>query len=250
IIILFKGDILLGIIFFGGYFVLILIFSYFWSVVIYKLAISKKIHFIILAIGLYALWGYYTFWDKRLFIISGFFVTALYFAAFMFFHEDFSKKLVIFSSFVCGFCLWQLEVPQSIILDIAHKNSNLNIKIIDNNYKIITINDKGEIKNNVAFYESKEVILCEWETIGCPFIFSFSYPLYDIYIYDNINFTGNKKVIAKAYGGAYNHTILSSLGSISSIGKGIAAYGIYYQEDEIINFLKENQIKQGENKEF
>ena len=237
----------------GGYFVLVLIFSYFWSVVIYKLAISKKIHFIILAIGLYALWGYYTFWDKRLFIISGFFVTALYFAAFMFFHKDFSKKRVIFSSFVCGFCLWQLEVPQRIILDITHKYSNLNIKIIDNNYKIITINDQGKIKDNVAFYESKEFILCKRETIGCPFIFSFSYPLYDIYIYDEIDLTEkskNKKIVAKAYGGAYNHTFLSGFGSISSVGKGIAAYNIYNKEDEIINFLKENQIKQGENKEF
>ena len=194
------------IIVFGGYFVLVLIFSYFWSLVIYKLAISKKIHFIILAIGLYALWGYYTFLSKELFIISvltsGFFVTALYFGGFMFFHKDFSKKLVIFSSFVCVFCLWQLEVPQSIILDIAHKNSNLNIKIIDNNYKIITINDQGKIKDNILFSKSKEVILCDRETIGCPFIFSFSYPLYDIYIYDDINFTGNGKIIAKAYGGA------------------------------------------------
>ena len=238
---------MLSIIILASYFVLVLIFSYFWSVVIYKLAISKKIHFIILAIGLYALWGYYTLWSKELFIISGFFATALYFGGFMFFHKDFSKKLVIFSSFVCVFCLWQLEVPQRIILDIAHKYSNLNIKIIDNNYKIITINDQGKIKNNVAFYESKEVFLCEWETIGCPFIFSFSYPLYDIYIYDNIDFTGNGKIIAKTYASAYNHTFLSGFGSMSSVCKGIADYNIYNKEDEIINFLKENQIKQGEN---
>ena len=230
----------------GGYFVLVLIFSYFWSVVIYKLAISKKIHFIILAIGLYALWGYYTIWIKELFIISGFFVTALYFGGFMFFHKDFSKKLVIFSSFVCVFCLWQLEVPQKIILDITHKYSNLNIKIIDNNYKIITINDQGKIKDNVAFYESKESILCKWETIGCPFIFSFSYPLYDIYIYDNIDFTGNKKIIAKTYASAYNHTFLSGFADFGSVRTGIAAYNIYNKEDEIINFLKENQIKQKE----
>ena len=239
---------MLSIIILASYFVLVLIFSYFWSVVIYKLAISKKIHFIILAIGLYALWGYYTFWDKKFFILSmsGFFLTALYFGGFMFFHKDFSKKLVIFSSFVCVFCLWQLEVPQSIILDIAHKNSNLNIKIIDNNYKIITINDQGKIKDNILFSKSKEVILCDRETIGCPFIFSFSYPLYDIYIYDNIDYTGNKKIIAKTYASAYNHTFLSGLGSMSSVGTGIAAYNIYNQEDEIINFLKENQIKQKE----
>ena len=243
---------MLSIIILASYFVLVLIFSYFWSVVIYKLAISKKIHFIILAIGLYALWGYYTFWDKKFFILSmsGFFLTALYFAAFMFFRKDFSKKLVIFSSFVCVFCLWQLEVPQSIILDIAHKNSNLNIKIIDNNYKIITINDKGKIKNNILFSKSKEVILCDRETIGCPFIFSFNYPLYDIYIYDNIDYTGNKKIIAKTYASAYNHTFLSGFADFGSVRTGIAAYGIYNKEDEIINFLKENQIKQGENKEF
>ncbi|MCI6344173.1 MAG: hypothetical protein MR769_05750 [Campylobacter sp.] len=240
------------IIVFGGYFVLVLIFSYFWSVVIYKLVISKKIHFIILAIGLYALWGYYTFWDKKFFILSmsGFFLTALYFAAFMFFRKDFSKKLVIFSSFVCVFCLWQLEVPQSIILDIAHKNSNLNIKIIDNNYKIITINDKGKIKNNILFSKSEERLLCDREEIGCPFIFSFNYPLYDIYIYDNIDFTGNKKIIAKTYASAYNHTFLSGFADFGSVRTGIAAYNIYNKEDEIINFLKENQIKQGENKEF
>ena len=240
---------LLSIIILASYFILVLIFSYFWSVVIYKLAISKKIHFIILAIGLYALWGYYTFWDKKFFILSmsGFFLTALYFAAFMFFRKDFSKKLVIFSSFVCGFCLWQLEVPQSIILDIAHKNSNLNIKIIDNNYKIITINDQGKIKDNILFSKSKEVILCDRETIGCPFIFSFSYPLYDIYIYDDIDLTGNGKIIAKTYASAYNHTFLSGFADFGSVRTGIAAYNIYNKEDEIINFLKENQIKQGEN---
>ena len=243
---------MLSIIILASYFVLVLIFSYFWSVVIYKLAISKKIHFIILAIGLYALWGYYTFWDKKFFILSmsGFFLTALYFAAFMFFRKDFSKKLVIFSSFVCVFCLWQLEVPQRIILDITHKYSNLNIKIIDNNYKIITINDQGKIKNNILFSKSKEVILCDRETIGCPFIFSFNYPLYDIYIYDNIDFTGNKKIIAKTYASAYNHTFLSGFADFGSVRTGIAAYNIYNKEDEIINFLKENQIKQGENKEF
>ena len=243
---------MLSIIILASYFVLVLIFSYFWSVVIYKLAISKKIHFIILAIGLYALWGYYTFWDKKFFILSmsGFFLTALYFGGFMFFHKDFSKKLVIFSSFVCVFCLWQLEVPQRIILDITHKYSNLNIKIIDNNYKIITINDQGKIKDNILFSKSKEVILCDRETIGCPFIFSFSYPLYDIYIYDDIDLTGNGKIIAKTYASAYNHTFLSGFADFGSVRTGIAAYNIYNKEDEIINFLKENQIKQGENKEF
>nr|WP_321318602.1 hypothetical protein [uncultured Campylobacter sp.] len=195
------GIILIFIIF-GGYFVLVLIFSYFWSVVIYKLAISKKIHFIILAIGLYALWGYYTFWDKRLFIISGFFVTALYFAAFMFFRKYFSKKLVIFSSFVCGFCLWQLEVPQKIVFDIAKKalkNKVMKEVFIEN------------IDENATFRTPTKTLLdCEDKNIGCPF-FSFKYPIYDIKARTDgkVRIDGKEKLVARIYGIAYSTSTLT-----------------------------------------
>ena len=179
---------------FGGYFVLVLIFSYFWSVVIYKLAISKKIHFIILAIGLYALWGYYTFLTKELFIVSGFFVTALYFAAFMFFRKDFSKKLVIFSSFICFFCLWQLEVPQKIVFDIAKKA--LKNKVM----KEVFIENIDE--NATFFTATKTLSDCEDKNIGCPF-FSFKYPIYDI------EARTDGKVVGRIYGIAYSTSTLT-----------------------------------------
>ena len=179
---------------FGGYFVLVLIFSYFWSVVIYKLAISKKIHFIILAIGLYALWGYYTFLTKELFIVSGFFVTALYFAAFMFFRKDFSKKLVIFSSFICFFCLWQLEVPQRIVFDIAKKA--LKNKVM----KEVFIENIDE--NATFFTATKTLSDCEDKNIGCPF-FSFKYPIYDI------EARTDGKVVGRIYGIAYSTSTLT-----------------------------------------
>ena len=179
---------------FGGYFVLVLIFSYFWSVVIYKLAISKKIHFIILAIGLYALWGYYTFLTKELFIVSGFFVTALYFAAFMFFRKDFSKKLVIFSSFICFFCLWQLEVPQRIVFDIAKKA--LKNKVM----KEVFIENIDE--NATFFTATKTLSYCEDKNIGCPF-FSFKYPIYDI------EARTDGKVVGRIYGIAYSTSTLT-----------------------------------------
>ena len=183
---------------FGGYFVLVLIFSYFWSVVIYKLAISKKIHFIILAIGLYALWGYYTFLSKELFIISvltsGFFVTALYFAAFMFFRKDFNKILVIFSSFICFFCLWQLEVPQRIVFDIAKKA--LKNKVM----KEVFIENIDE--NATFFTATKTLSDCEDKNIGCPF-FSFKYPIYDI------EARTDGKVVGRIYGIAYSTSTLT-----------------------------------------
>ena len=179
---------------FGGYFVLVLIFSYFWSVVIYKLAISKKIHFIILAIGLYALWGYYTFLTKELFIVSGFFVTALYFAAFMFFRKDFNKILVIFSSFICFFCLWQLEVPQRIVFDIAKKA--LKNKVM----KEVFIENIDE--NATFFTATKTLSDCEDKNIGCPF-FSFKYPIYDI------EARTDGKVVGRIYGIAYSTSTLT-----------------------------------------
>ena len=179
---------------FGGYFVLVLIFSYFWSVVIYKLAISKKIHFIILAIGLYALWGYYTFLTKELFIVSGFFVTALYFAAFMFFRKDFNKILVIFSSFICFFCLWQLEVPQKIVFDIAKKA--LENKVM----KEVFIENIDE--NATFFTATKTLSDCEDKNIGCPF-FSFKYPIYDI------EARTDGKVVGRIYGIAYSTSTLT-----------------------------------------
>ena len=192
----------------GGYFILVLIFSYFWSVVIYKLAISKKIHFIILAIGLYALWGYYTFLSKELFIISvltsGFFVTALYFAAFMFFRKDFNKILVIFSSFICFFCLWQLEVPQTIVFDIAKKA--LKTKVM----KEVFIENIDE--NETFFTATKTLSDCEDKNIACPF-FSFKYPIYDIKARTDgkVRIDGKEKLVARIYGIAYSTSTLTRL---------------------------------------
>ena len=174
--------------------IIILVFSYFWSVVIYKLAISKKIHFIILAIGLYALWGYYTFLTKELFIVSGFFVIALYFAAFMFFRKDFNKILVIFSSFICFFCLWQLEVPQRIVFDIAKKA--LKNKVM----KEVFIENIDE--NATFFTATKTLSDCEDKNIGCPF-FSFKYPIYDI------EARTDGKVVGRIYGIAYSTSTLT-----------------------------------------
>ena len=197
---------MLGIIFLAIHLVLVLIFSYFWSLVIYKLAISKKIHFIILAIGLYALWGYYTFLSKELFIISvltsGFFVTALYFAAFMFFRKDFNKILVIFSSFICFFCLWQLEVPQRIVFDIAKKA--LKNKVM----KEVFIENIDE--NATFFTATKTLSDCEDKNIGCPF-FSFKYPIYDIKARTDgkVRIDGKEKLVGRIYGIAYSTSTLT-----------------------------------------
>ena len=221
---------MLSIIILASYFVLVLIFSYFWSVVIYKLAISKKIHFIILAIGLYALWGYYTFWDKKFFILSmsGFFLTALYFAAFMFFHKDFSKKLVIFSSFVCVFCLWQLEIPQKVFVSLI----GTKINITDNDYVILENQDNFGRKDNIW--------IDDWVKYK-NFLGYMSFYKADILICDELDCKGNKKKIGEI---SMPSMPRSTLGCINLTGRCLGDITTdYVNSKEFINYLKEQSHK-------
>lgn len=213
---------------FGVSFVLVLIFSYFWSVVIYKLAISKKIHFIILAIGLYALWGYYTLWSKELFIISGFFATALYFGGFMFFHKDFSKKLVIFSSFVCVFCLWQLEIPQRVFVSLI----GTKINITDNDYVILENQDNFGRKDNIW--------IDDWVEYK-NFLGYMSFYKADILICDELDCKGNKKKIGEI---SMPSMPRSTLGCINLTGRCLGDITTdYVNSKEFINYLKEQSHK-------
>ena len=219
---------MLSIIILASYFVLVLIFSYFWSVVIYKLAISKKIHFIILAIGLYALWGYYTLWSKELFIISGFFLTALYFAAFMFFRKDFSKKLVIFSSFVCVFCLWQLEIPQKVFVSLI----GTKINITDNDYVILENQDNFGRKDNIW--------IDDWVKYK-NFLGYMSFYKADILICDELDCKGNKKKIGEI---SMPSMPRSTLGCINLTGRCLGDITTdYVNSKEFINYLKEQSHK-------
>lgn len=219
---------MLSIIILASYFILVLIFSYFWSVVIYKLAISKKIHFIILAIGLYALWGYYTLWSKELFIISGFFVTALYFGGFMFFHKDFSKKLVIFSSFVCVFCLWQLEIPQRVFVSLI----GTKINITDNDYVILENQDNFGRKDNIW--------IDDWVKYK-NFLGYMSFYKADILICDELDCKGNKKKIGEI---SMPSMPRSTLGCINLTGRCLGDITTdYVNSKEFINYLKEQSHK-------
>ena len=195
---------------------------------IYKLAISKKIHFIILAIGLYALWGYYTLWSKELFIISGFFATALYFAAFMLFRKDFSKKLVIFSSFVCVFCLWQLEIPQRVFVSLI----GTKINITDNDYVILENQDNFGRKDNIW--------IDDWVKYK-NFLWYMSFYKADILICDELDCKGNKKKIGEI---SMPSMPRSTLGCINLTGRCLGDITTdYVNSKEFINYLKEQSHK-------
>lgn len=103
---------------------------------------------------------------------------------------------------MAGACLlvitWQLEVPQTIVFDIAKKA--LKTKVM----KEVFIEN---IDENATFRTpSKTRLDCQDKNIACPF-FSFKYPIYDI----KARIDGEEKLVARIYGIAYSTSTLTRL---------------------------------------
>ena len=107
---------------------------------------------------------------------------------------------------MAGACLlvyaWQLEVPQTIVFDIAKKA--LKAKVM----KEVFIEN---IDENATFRTpSKTRLDCEDKNIACPF-FSFKYPIYDIKALTDGKVRIDGKVVARIYGIAYSTSTLTRL---------------------------------------
>ncbi|MDY5384825.1 MAG: hypothetical protein SPG65_06915 [Campylobacter sp.] len=106
---------------------------------------------------------------------------------------------------MAGACLlvyaWQLEVPQTIVFDIAKKA--LKTKVM----KEVFIENIDE--NETFFTATKTLSDCEDKNIACPF-FSFKYPIYDIKARTNgkVRIDGKEKLVARIYGIAYSTSTL------------------------------------------
>ena len=107
---------------------------------------------------------------------------------------------------MAGVCLlvyaWQLEVPQTIVFDIAKKA--LKTKVM----KEVFIEN---IDENETFRTPNQTRLdCEDKNIACPF-FSFKYPIYDIKARTNgkVRIDGKEKLVARIYGIAYSTSTLT-----------------------------------------
>ncbi|MCI7581362.1 hypothetical protein [Campylobacter sp.] len=92
--------------------------------------------------------------------------------------------------------LWQVEVPQKIVFDIAKKA--LKTKVM----KEVFIENIDE--NETFFTATKTLLDCEDKNIACPF-FSFKYPIYDI----KVRIDGEEKLVARIYGIAYSTSTLT-----------------------------------------
>ena len=109
---------------------------------------------------------------------------------------------------MAGACLlvitWQLEVPQTIVFDIAKKA--LKTKVM----KEVFIEN---IDENATFLTPNKTRLdCEDKNIACPF-FSFKYPIYDIKVRTDgkVRIDGKEKLVARIYGIAYSTSTLTRL---------------------------------------
>ena len=115
---------------------------------------------------------------------------------------------------MAGACLlvftWQIEVPQTIVFDIAKKA--LKTKVM----KEVFIEN---IDENATFLTATKTLSdCRDKNIACPF-FSFKYPIYDIKARTDGKVRIDGKVVGRIYGIAYSTStltrFLSGLTSIS-----------------------------------
>ena len=113
---------------------------------------------------------------------------------------NFTKVKLAMASACLLVITWQLEVPQTIVFDIAKKA--LKTKVM----KEVFIEN---IDENATFRTpSKTLLDCRDKNIACPF-FSFKYPIYDIKALTDGKVRIDGKVVARIYGIAYSTSTLT-----------------------------------------
>ena len=115
---------------------------------------------------------------------------------------NFTKVKLAMASACLLVITWQLEVPQTIVFDIAKKA--LKTKVM----KEVFIENIDE--NETFRTPSKTLLDCRDKNIACPF-FSFKYPIYDIKARTDgkVRIDGKEKLVARIYGIAYSTSTLT-----------------------------------------
>ena len=115
---------------------------------------------------------------------------------------NFTKVKLAMASACLLVITWQLEVPQTIVFDIAKKA--LKTKVM----KEVFIENIDE--NATFLTPSKTLLDCRDKNIACPF-FSFKYPIYDIKARTDGKVRIDGKVVGRIYGIAYSTSTLTRL---------------------------------------
>ena len=202
-----------------------LIVSYFCSVVIYRLCITKKYYNLFFAVLLYVASGISSLW-------LGFLFCPLFVWYFWRKKLKFLKITLIAS--VCIMCLgfWQAELPQRLIVNFF----GLKINIVDRDYVVLE-HKVWNMKDNI--------LVTNWVQYD-NFLNYISFDKADIFICDEIDCKGNKKKIGEI---SMPSMPRSTLGCINSTGRCLgvinpSGLGI----ETFRNYLREQSIKKTINK--
>ena len=202
-----------------------LIISYFCSVVIYRLCITKKYYNFFFAVLLYIASGISS-------LLFGFLFCPLFVWYFWRNKLNFLKITLIAS--VCIMCLsfWQAELPQRIFVSLV----GLKINITDNNYVVLE-HKVWNMKDNI--------LVTNWVQYH-NFLNYISFDKADIFICDEIDCKGNKKKIGEI---SMPSMPRSTFGCINLTGRCLGVINPPGLEIETFrNYLKEQSIKKTINK--
>ena len=193
-----------------------LIISYFCSVVIYRLCITKKYYNFFFAVLLYVASGISS-------LLFGFLFCPLFVWYFWRKKLKFLKITLIAS--VCIMCLsfWQAELPQRLIVNLLPEK----LEIVDTNFTYLENPNKN-------FGREDNI---EFKYIEAKFFLNFAYTRNDIYVCDEIDCKGNKKYIGyvlspwseRSMLGCLNFEVGHCIGTISKNDN---------TKKEILNYIK------------
>ena len=202
-----------------------LIISYFSSLVIYRLCITRKYYNLFFAMLLYVASGISSLW-------FGFLFCPLFVWYFWRKKLKFLKITLIAS--ICIMCLsfWQAELPQRLIVNFF----GLKINIVDRDYVVLE-HKVWNMKDNI--------LVTNWVQYD-NFLNYISFDKADIFICDEIDCKGNKKKIGEI---SMPSMPRSTLGCINLTGRCLGVIDPPGLEIETFrNYLREQSIKKTINK--
>ena len=178
------------------------LFAYLYTYVLFGvLNLSKRLSVKISFLVFYAIFTLLIAFARPDIVVSSPYTIAIVILSILIFKKtgyftNFTKVKLAMASACLLVITWQLEVPQTIVFDIAKKA--LKTKVM----KEVFIEN---IDENATFRTpSKTLLDCRDKNIACPF-FSFKYPIYDI----KARTDGKEKLVARIYGIAYSTSTLT-----------------------------------------
>ena len=234
----------------GGFFIILLFFykaiflfiisAFCWSLAIHNillLNIKKKYKFFFVGLILAIIFGSGAYKQDYIFLVCAVIFTPIFLYLLRkklhnFYIFKLQKSLIAFGLFGTMVCVWQLEVPQRIIVNFF----GLKINIVDCDYVVLE-HKVWNMKDNI--------LVTNWVQYD-NFLNYISFDKADIFICDEIDCKGNKKKIGEI---SMPSMPRSTLGCINSTGRCLGVINPPGLEIETFrNYLREQSIKKTINK--